>query len=161
MWDDTVLDILQQEQYDFGDRIVEYWFQSVTSPGPSLGPHCDYNFIYRQKMKLEGSDWPHRVPKDRIVSPVTIAAYLEVQDLQGGELAISHRTWYDESHPDDGRVIMGIKETYPFETFKPNQGDVVYFRGSEHYHWIQPTQGGRRRSMLINFWPADLYCDVE
>lgn len=151
-FDLAVFEFLNTEGINYSDKIVEYWFQN--SP-PFLTPHCDYNFIYREKMKLEGPDWPHRVDKNLIVSPITIAVYLEVSDdLEGGELCISSRTWYEEDEPT-ANDITHIQE-FPYESYKPKQGQVFYFRGSEHYHWIDKIKTGTRKSMLINFWPKEL-----
>lgn len=153
-YDKLVLELLKREQYDYSDSVIEYWFQKHT-PGPGLRAHCDYNFIYRKKMQLEGDDWPHIVNKDHIVSPITIAVYLEMNDLIGGEIGISHRTWYEDPLPTSHLTLSNIKQ-HPYILYAPRQGSVIYFRGSENYHWIEPIKQGSRKSMLINFWPKEL-----
>lgn len=154
-FDEVVLEFLSRQGYDREGMVVEYWFQNHAPPFSSLSPHCDYNLIYREKMKLEGDDWPHRVDKRLITSPITIAAYIQIDNLVGGELGISSRTWMEEQFPVSYSVQIGIKQ-YPYELFAPSQGDVVYFKGSHHYHWIEPVRGGVRKSVLINFWPKEL-----
>lgn len=151
-FDLAVFQFLKDEDFDHSGRIVEYWFQNGKS---GLSPHCDYNFIYRDKMKLAGGDWPHKVDKNLIVSPITIAVYLEVtDDMQGGELCISGRTWYEEKEPTtvSSEYIMRL----PRQTIAPKQGQAIYFKGSDHYHWVNKVTNGSRKSMLINFWPKEL-----
>lgn len=151
-FDEAVFQFLKDENFDYSDRIVEYWFQNGKA---ALSPHCDYNFIYRDKMKLEGGDWPHKVDKNLIVSPITIAVYLEVSDdMTGGELCISGRTWYEEEEPAtvSGKYIQRL----PYQSITPKQGQAIYFKGSEHYHWVNKVTNGSRKSMLINFWPKEL-----
>lgn len=154
-FDSLILQFLDEEQYNYSNNYIEYWFQKYDNTNPlGLFPHCDYNDIYRVKMKDEPEDWPHKLDPNLIVSPITIAVYLEISnDLEGGELNISHRTWYEEQYPIS--VYNSIKQ-HPFETIVPTQGSVIYFKGSEHYHWINPVIKGCRKSMLINFWPKDL-----
>ena len=156
VYDSAVFSFLDSIEYDYTDKIVEYWFQSHNAVmNRGLSPHCDYNFIYREKMKLEGDEWPHIVPRDHIVSPITIAVYLEVtEDLEGGELCISHRSWYEEKKP--ATVDSDYIKTFPFDTIRPIQDRVLFFKGSEQYHWVNPITAGSRKSMLINFWPKEL-----
>ena len=155
-YDSAVFQFLEDEQYDYSDRCIEYWFQSYNSTlATGLTPHCDYNFIYRQKMKLEGDDWPHRVDKNLIVSPMTIAVYLEISDdLTGGELCISSRTWYED--PEPANITLDHVLQFPYDTITPTQSQVLYFMGSENYHWVNKVNTGIRKSMLINFWPKKL-----
>lgn len=151
-YDSAVLQFLDDEKVDYTDRLVEYWFQNGVT---ELSPHCDYNFIYREKMKLEGDDWPHRVDKNLIVSPITIAVYLEVSDdMQGGELCISGRTWYEDREP--ANISASYIQRLPYQSIIPKQSQVIYFKGSEHYHWVNKVANGSRKSMLINFWPKEL-----
>ena len=155
-FDSIVLSLLDDEGFDYTNKCIEYWFQKHDSSMLiSLEPHCDYNFIYREKMKLEGDDWPHKVDKSKIVSPITIAVYLEVSpDMKGGELCISHRTWYEDAEP--ANITGEFVKQFPYDTICPKQSQILYFRGSEHYHWVNPVTCGKRKSMLINFWPTDL-----
>jgi hypothetical protein len=156
-YDRLIFEFLAQEKYDHTGKIVEYWFQQATPPEGQLRPHCDYNYEYREKMKLAGDDWPHQVDKNMIVSPITIAAYLYVSDdMQGGELGISTRTWMEEPLPTSSATSELIKSNYPFEFIKPVTGDILYFKGSEHYHWIETVIAGERKSLLLNFWPKEL-----
>lgn len=152
VYDSAVLQFLDEENIDYSDRLVEYWFQNNTA---GLSAHCDYNFIYREKMTLVGNDWPHRVEKHLIVSPITIAAYLEVSDdMTGGELCISGRTWYEDKEPVS--INTDFIKRLPHQTIIPKQGQVIYFKGSDHYHWVNRVITGSRKSMLINFWPKEL-----
>lgn len=156
-FDQAVIEFLSKENYDYRDMLIEYWFQShPNNICNGLPPHCDYNFVYREKMKLEGDDWPHKVDKSLIVSPITIIVYLELSnDLIGGELGISSQTWYNEATPVAQSTLNNIKN-YPYFLHTPIQDQVLYFKGSENYHWIEPLHAGIRKSMLINFWPVDL-----
>lgn len=151
-YDLAVLQFLQNENVDYSDRVVEYWFQDGKQ---GLSPHCDYNFIYRQKMKFEGYDWPHKADKNLIVSPITLAVYLEISDdLTGGELCISSRTWYED--PEPANITLDHVLQYPYDIVIPTQSQVLYFNGSENYHWVNKVITGSRKSMLINFWPKEL-----
>jgi hypothetical protein len=152
IFDQCVIDILEREGIEYQNTLIEYWFQGDSS---GLSAHCDYNFVYREKMKLEGDDWPHKIDSRLIVSPVTLAVYLEISDdMEGGELCISHRTWWEDEKPiamKHGDIIK-----YPHEIIRPVQGKILYFKGSEHYHWVNKVTKGSRKSMLINFWPKEL-----
>jgi hypothetical protein len=151
-YDLAVFQFLQSENVDYSDRVVEYWFQDGKQ---GLSPHCDYNFVYRDKMKFESNDWPHKVDKSLIVSPITLAVYLEVtDDMTGGELCISSRTWYEEDEPAVVKAEYIMQ--YPYDTITPAQSQVLYFMGSENYHWVNKVKTGARKSMLINFWPKEL-----
>lgn len=151
-YDLAVFQFLQSENVDYSDRVVEYWFQDGKQ---GLSPHCDYNFIYREKMKLEGDDWPHKVDKNLIVSPITLAVYLEISDdLTGGELCISSRTWHED--PEPANITLDHVLQYPYDSITPTQSQVLYFMGSENYHWVNKVKNGTRKSMLINFWPKKL-----
>ena len=151
----TVLEFLDNEHYNYSNKYVEYWFQKYDNTHTlGLFPHCDYNDAYRSKMQNQSTDWPHRVDRNLITSPITIVVYLEISaDMQGGELNISHRTWYEEEFPTS--VNINVKQ-YPFETIFPVQGSVIYFKGSEHYHWVNPVTQGIRKSLIINFWPPEI-----
>ncbi len=154
-FDQAVLDLLNKEGIDYSNKLVEYWFQSHNPSTSGLMAHCDYNFIYREKMRLEGTDWPHRVDRNLIVSPITLAVYLEVSsDMEGGELCISQRAWWEDPHPlalSDDEI-----KSFPYESIIPIEGQILYFKGSEHYHWVNRVTNGTRKSMLINFWPKEL-----
>jgi hypothetical protein len=155
-YDNAITKILQHEGIDYSDKIIEYWFQHCVAPSKALMPHCDYNYEYREKMKLSGDDWPHKVDKHMIVSPITLVVYLYISDdMEGGQLAISSRAWMEEEYPVSGTAVMNSKN-YPTEMITPKTGDVLHFKGSEHYHWIEPVTVGERRSLLINFWPKEL-----
>jgi hypothetical protein len=155
-YDSAVLQFLDDQQFDYSGRCIEYWFQNYNSThSAGLSPHCDYNFIYRQKMKLESNDWPHKVDKNLIVSPMTLAVYLEISDdLTGGELCISSRTWYED--PEPANITLDHVLQFPYDTITPKQNQVLYFMGSENYHWVNKVNTGIRKSMLINFWPKEL-----
>jgi len=151
-YDLAVLEFLQNENVNYSDLLVEYWFQDGKQ---GLSPHCDYNFVYRDKMKQESNDWPHRVDRNLIVSPMTLAVYLEISDdMSGGELCISSRTWYEEDEPASVKAEYIMQ--YPYDTITPTQCQVLYFMGSENYHWVNKVKTGTRKSMLINFWPKEL-----
>jgi hypothetical protein len=154
-YDLAILQFLKDQQYDHSNYCIEYWFQKYDNTHPlGLFPHCDYNDTYRDTLGEIPKDWPHRENPKLIVSPMTIVVYLEISDdIQGGELNISHRTWYEEEFP-----ILAwnhIKE-YPFDQILPVQGSVIYFKGSDHYHWVSPVTKGYRKSLIINFWSPEL-----
>lgn len=154
-YDLAVLEFLNDEGYDHSGKYVEYWFQKYDNTHTlGLFPHCDYNDAYRSKMKDQAPDWPHKVDANLIISPITIVVYLEVSsNMEGGELNISYRTWYEEPYP----TALNINITqYPFEKISPVQGSVIYFKGSENYHWVNPVIKGHRKSLIINFWPPEI-----
>lgn len=153
VYDEAVLRFLDAEGMEYRGKQVEYWFQSQ-GVGERLAVHCDYNHQARSAVGFDPSLWK----EDRIekfISPITIAAYLEVSDdMEGGELNISSATWEDLGQYtviDFDRVLE-----YDYETITPKQQDVLYFHGSMHYHWIGEVTQGSRKSLLINFWPLDL-----
>lgn len=156
-FDKTVLNFLSSINIDYSDKIVEYWFQSHDE-GSELQPHCDHNCIlindYLRRGIVNGK-WLHSLPKEICTSPLTLVTYLEISDdMLGGELLISQRSWVDEEDPLNKSV--DYLSNYPFETVNPVQNDVIAFKGSWYYHWIAPIKRGRRKSMIINFWPAEL-----
>ncbi len=151
--EETIVKFLNEENYDYSGKCVEYWFQHQIE-GWHLAPHCDYNHHVRADIS-DGGAWIHGVHRDRVTSPVTIGCYLEARDLEGGELAISSHTWHEEPTPlvldDDSRKrIYGADVEY----YRPQVDDVIYFKGSDHYHWIEEVKKGERKSMMLNFWPA-------
>lgn len=132
--DHAVLILLQRLDFKFTRKYVEYWFQHQTA-GQDLWPHVDYN-------KTIG-----------VESPITLACYLEVNDLVGGELCISEKTWLTINK--DLNSLKALKEELlkcNHECYSPVENDVLYFEGSKYYHWINPVVSGSRKSMLINFW---------
>lgn len=156
-YDKLIFEFLAHENYNHEDRIIEYWFQHQIAPTGQLYPHCDYNYEYRIKMGPAGDDWPHKVDKNMIMSPITLLVYLCVSsDMEGGELGISTRTWMEEPLAASSELSRVIKQEYPHELIKPVTGDVLYFKGSEHYHWIEPVTAGERKSLILNFWPKEL-----
>jgi hypothetical protein len=150
-YDEAVLAFLRDEGMEYKGLKVEYWFQSQTI-GEQLAPHCDYNHYARSDQTFSPPQWLEEGKEKYFLSPITLATYLEVSDdMEGGELMISHTQWSEDSiNPPDGIEDM------PREAYNPTLYDVVYFRGSYHYHWIAPVKQGSRKSMLINFWPVDL-----
>ena len=152
----SILKLLELEQYDCSDQMIEYWFQHQL-PGQALAPHCDYNHIVRSNSFEGGGNWLHSVPKELVMSPITIGCYLQIGNTTGGELCISEMDWFNLPTPlflddNDMQTIRGA----PHETFMPRDRDIIYFEGSKHYHWINPVETGERKSMMINFWPLDL-----
>lgn len=153
--DETVIKFLNDEQYDYTDKQIEYWFQDMT-PGRKLMAHCDYNHKVREFNPGDGGQWIHTVKKQDVMSPITIACYLELDNMKGGDLVISEHTWFDEPEPlffDED--VQSRVYSAPKHHFTPQVDDVVYFEGSKYYHWIEPLTQGRRKSMNINFWPRD------
>jgi len=153
-YDLAILEFLKNEQYDHSNYYVEYWFQKYDNTHTlGLFPHCDYNDTYRNTLGNIPSDWPHREDSSLVVSPITIVVYLEIpDDMKGGELNISHRTWYEEEFPT---LAWDSIKQYPFDTIIPCQSSVIYFKGSDHYHWVNPVTNGHRKSLIINFWSPD------
>lgn len=150
----AIIELLNQEQIDYSDKKIEYWFQHQIA-GQSLAPHCDYNHNVREAMPLEeGGKWLHNTDTKYTMSPVTLACYLEAIDLVGGELCISECTWFN--HPNPTVIIAGDIEQYPYETYTPVQDDLLHFEGSRYFHWINKVEQGERKSMMINFWPKDI-----
>ena len=150
-YDLAILQFLENQQYDYSNYCVEYWFQKYDNTHTlGLFPHCDYNDVYRNSLGNIPNDWPHKEDLSLVVSPITIVVYLEIpEDMQGGELNISRRTWYEEEFPI---LAWDSIKQYPFDTITPRQGSVIYFKGSDHYHWVNPVTNGHRKSLIINFW---------
>lgn len=151
---ETIVEFLKDQSYDYSGKRIEYWFQHH-KPGNRLDPHCDYN--HKVRAKGTGGEWLHTYDRSIIMSPITIACYLQITDLVGGELAISPYTWFEEPFPltlndDSFSKIYSADVQY----IAPEQDDVLYFEGSKYYHWIQEVKHGERKSMMINFWPLDL-----
>jgi 2OG-Fe(II) oxygenase superfamily len=152
--DEAVLAFLDNEKFDYTNKKIEYWFQHQV-PGQELLPHCDHNHHAREVIYQDvGGKWLHTVDKDKVMSPITIACYLQADSLEGGELCISSRSWLDEATPTI--LYTDITNAYLYETYIPVVDDVLYFEGSRYYHWIRPVMAGERKSMMINFWPLDL-----
>ena len=151
--EETIVKFLNEEQYDYTGKCIEYWFQHQIE-GWSLAAHCDYNHHVRADIS-DGGAWIHTVDQNRIVSPITIGCYLLADNLEGGELGISSHTWLDEKTPLqlDEDLQERIKNS-KIEYYQPKVDDVLYFEGSKHYHWIEEVKSGERKSMMINFWPA-------
>lgn len=149
----TIIKFLDEEQYDYSEKVIEYWFQHQTS-GQRLGPHCDYNHRVRS-FQMDSGEWLHTTERGSVMSPITIGCYLEATDLVGGEFAICNHTWFDEPTPlilgeDVQKNILSSQ----IELIRPKQDEVLYFEGSKYYHWIEEVKRGERKSMMINFWPA-------
>lgn len=151
--DRAVIQFLNEEGYNYTGKEIEYWFQHQTS-GMQLPPHCDYNYIIRNEAANRDSSWIHTVERERVMSPVTIACYLNTDNIEGGELCISDQDWFSIEKPMN--VSAEDIKKYPYEVYKPEACDVLYFEGSKYYHWINPVLSGDRKSMLINFWSKDL-----
>jgi len=153
-FDRAVLRLLNNEEFNYKGFKIEYWFQDKNA-GTALPPHCDYNEYIRKMGVNEPADWVHTIEKELLMSPITLAVYLEVSnDLIGGELVISEQTWFDIETPltlteEDMNLIRSKAST----VYKPVQGEILYFYGSSNYHWINEVVQGNRKSMLINFWP--------
>jgi len=151
--EETIIKFLDDESVDYTDKLIEYWFQHQVE-GQYLSAHCDYNHKVRNTIEDCG-EWLHTVESEKIMSPITIGCYLEVNDLDGGEFGISSFTWHQVKRP-----LFLDEETYQqihkanVELYNPKQDDVIYFEGSKHYHWIETVKKGERKSMMINFWPA-------
>lgn len=145
--DHAVLEFLKRQQFGCSREYIEYWFQEKET-GQDLWPHVDFNDKLRIKLS-EGE----LISPERLMSPITIACYLEVNQMEGGELCISDRSWLDYE-----REIQPVEELrkemyrYSYESISPKQGDVLYFEGSRYYHWINTVSNGSRKSMLMNFW---------
>lgn len=149
----AIFDFLDSEKYDYQDYTVEYWFQDFSQYThlKKLLPHVDFNEKIRSK--YQNTNDPNGFSKKYLMSPITIAAYLDVtDDMDGGELCISSFDWFDSNPfaPD----IDYIK-AQPYEIYKPKSGDVFYFNGSRYYHWVNEVLSGRRKSIQINFWTQD------
>lgn len=148
----AVFDFLDSENYDYHSYIVEYWFQDFDAHVRNeLVPHVDFNLKSWNKYSKEPNN--EILNKNKLVSPITITAYLDItDDIDGGELCITSCDWFDLSPFD--LDLKYIKER-PHETYIPKTGDVFYFEGSKYYHWVNEIRAGRRRSIGINFWKED------
>lgn len=137
---------------------IETWAQDFSSSG-RLAPHCDHNCRYTVDYPMKHNlshrgEWIFALPEEQIVSPITIALYLDVsEDMDGGEFVLSHRSWKDEPQPLN--IPPEHFDQFDSTTVVPKTGDVVIFKGSLFYHWIAPIRAGTRRSLLINFWPRN------
>jgi hypothetical protein len=143
----AVLELIHEQGYVSDRPYIEYWFQEQTA-GQQLWPHVDFNDKLRHRLAQGES-----IPPERLMSPITIACYLETKNLYGGEFCISSRSWLDyerEIHPAEALKEEMLK--YDYECYNPNRNDLLYFEGSRWYHWINPVVLGSRKSMLINFW---------
>lgn len=145
--DEAVLEFLDREQFSCNKKYVEYWYQAQEVSG-NLWAHVDFNDKLRLRLQ-EGE----KVDQNELMSPMTIACYLETTDLVGGEFCISERSWLDyerEINPPEALKEELLKYTH--ESYAPTQGAVLYFEGSRYYHWINEVKRGSRKSILINFW---------
>jgi hypothetical protein len=145
--DIAVLEFLDREQFNCNKTYIEYWYQAQEA-SDTLWPHVDFNeklrnrYVVGEKLKIE-----------ELMSPMTIACYLESTDLVGGEFCISERSWLDyEKEPQPQEVLKEELLKYTYESFQPTKGAVLYFEGSRYYHWINEVKSGSRKSILINFW---------
>lgn len=145
--DRAVLEMLSREGHEYDSKYIEYWFQNH-GPGGKLWPHVDFNHGLRIRFH-----YGEKISQDNLMSPMTIACYLDVEDMVGGEFCISERSWLDYEHEiSDINVLEKEMNSYSMESFSPKTGDILYFEGSRYYHWINQMVSGKRVSMLINFW---------
>jgi hypothetical protein len=108
----------------------------------------DFNEKLRHRI-----DAGQKLKPEELMSPITIACYLEATDLIGGEFCISERSWLDyEKELSPPEVLKEELLKYTHESFQPFEGAVLYFEGSRYYHWINEVKRGSRKSILINFW---------
>lgn len=151
-YDRLVLSFLLDENYEYTDHIIEYWFQGQ-DVGGSLFVHCDYNQYARNDPTFNPIFWMQAGREKEFISPITIAAYIEIsEDLEGGEFGIANKTCIDLCMVDPNKGTFAPEDIH---YYKPNEYDVVYFHGSLYPHWIEPVTQGSRKSMLINFWPRN------
>jgi hypothetical protein len=143
----AIISLLDREEIIYNNMTIEYWFQHQKQ-GQGLAPHCDYNHIVRAGSKINFD-----VP-EKVMSPITIGCYLQVENMTGGELCISDHTWFNEPNPLSINSSDILK--HPYETYTPQLYDILYFEGSRYFHWINRVESGERKSMMINFWPEDL-----
>lgn len=149
--DKTVLELLTNENIDYSNKVIEYWFQYQTEGG-LLTPHCDFNCFVRKDVPQEnvGEYLKTVTDLEQYLSPITLSCYLEVSDdMVGGNLCISNYTWEDNVSID---TILNSE----YEKYFPTQNEVLHFYGSTYYHWIDKVISGTRKSMLINLWPNDI-----
>lgn len=143
----AILEFLNRQGFGCSNKYIEYWFQK-RQIDDGHWPHVDFNEFTRKKL-ADGET----VPPEKLMSPITIACYLETDDLEGGEFCISERSWLDyEREIQPAEALLEELHKYTYETYKPTAGDVLYFEGSRYYHWINKITRGTRKSMLINFW---------
>lgn len=145
--DEAVLEFLDRQQFDCNKTHIEYWYQAQEA-SQDLWPHVDFNEKLRHRINAG-----EQLKPEELMSPITIACYLEANNLVGGEFCISERSWLDyerEITPPEALKEELLKYTY--ESFQPTEGDVLYFEGSRYYHWINEVKSGSRKSILINFW---------
>lgn len=145
--DRAVLEFLDREQFRCNKKYIEYWFQDKSSD-ENLWPHVDFNDMLRLRL-AKGE----QISRERLMSPITISCYLDIQDLEGGEFCISECSWLNyerEIQPEE--ALREEISKYIYESYKPVTGDVLYFEGSRYYHWINKVLSGTRKSVLINFW---------
>lgn len=145
--DVAVLEFLDREQFNCNKSHIEYWYQAQEVSG-DLWPHVDFNEKLRHRI-----DAGEKLKPEELMSPITIACYLEISDLVGGEFCISERSWMDyEKELSPPEVLKQELLKYTHESYAPTQGAVLYFEGSRYYHWINEVKRGSRKSILINFW---------
>lgn len=148
--DEAVLEFLDREYFNCSKTHIEYWYQEHKDSG-DLWPHVDFNEKLRNRINAG-----EKLEPEELMSPITIACYLEANDLVGGEFCISERSWLDYEKqitpPEDLKEEL-LK--YSHESFQPAEGAVLYFEGSRYYHWINEVKSGSRKSILINFWNDD------
>lgn len=145
--DEAVLEFLDREQFNCSKTHIEYWYQAREVSG-NLCPHVDFNEKLRHRINSG-----EKLKPEELMSPITIACYLEVTDLVGGEFCVSERSWLDyerEIKPPEALKEELLK--YMHESFQPFEGAILYFEGSRYYHWINEVKSGSRKSLLINFW---------
>lgn len=128
-------------------KYIEVWTQNNSI----LDPHCDFNYLHNS-INLDLTN----IPESQFLSPITVALYTEVNDLIGGNLVLTGRSWRDEMPNPIGKKVEYM-EPYIFAKLKPVEGTAVVFEGSEYYHWIEKIESGSRKSILMNFWDYPLY----
>ena len=122
-------------------RYIEAWKQKTNQ----LAPHCDFNVNYNR----EGADLSD---ESKFISPITVAIYPLISDnLEGGELCVSSRSWRDEL-PNPFNKTREYLQQFPYDKIKPKSRSIATFEGSNFYHWIEPITKGFRSSILLNFW---------
>lgn len=157
VFEQAILDFLKSQELEFKGKKIEFWFQEQSN-GNGLVPHCDYNFYARNAPGFIPFEWLGTHKEEYFLSPITLSIYLEVSDdMEGGELCISEKSWMDYSKFEITKEEL-LQE--PYEIYNPIQNEVLYFNGSMYFHWIEPVTKGRRKSVLINFWPLGLGDDV-
>jgi hypothetical protein len=145
--DIAILEFLDRQQFNCNKTHIEYWYQAQEVSG-ALSAHVDFNEMLRHRINAG----EHLKPEE-LMSPITIACYLEATDLIGGEFCISHKSWLDyDKEPGNPEVLREELLKYTHESFQPFEGAVLYFEGSRYYHWINEVKRGSRKSILINFW---------